>query len=116
RNAPYAEETQYVIDAKCIEVITHLSEALFPPCESILLHALPVVGWELPVLSHCGEVIRRSSGLRIHVIHFRRHPCIATIPVDSYGNIALQHNTFSMRIVRCFLQLQMQMKLHEAIE
>src|SRR5690349_20043579 len=38
RNAPDAEETKYVIDPKCIKIMSHLLEALPPPPKAILLH------------------------------------------------------------------------------
>src|SRR4051812_40026824 len=48
-NAPDAKEAKNMIYAKGIEVIAHLLEAEFPPKETIVLHALPIVGREFPV-------------------------------------------------------------------
>src|SRR5205809_5761552 len=42
-NAPDPEKTKYMINAKCIEAITHLLKPSPPPGKSILLHPFPVI-------------------------------------------------------------------------
>src|SRR5687768_6492020 len=75
-NAPDAEKTQYMINAEGIEIIAHLFEPPAPPDKTILLHALPVVGGETPVLSfHC-KIVRGCARLPVHIVQFRCRPGI----------------------------------------
>ncbi len=67
RYLPYSEETKHVVDAVGVEVLSHLAETCLPPGKTVLVHLLPVVGRESPVLSEHREIIGRSTGLAIHV-------------------------------------------------
>ncbi len=51
RDLPDAEEAKDMVYAISREVFLHLAETLEPPAETILLHLVPVVGREAPVLA-----------------------------------------------------------------
>src|SRR5579872_4926711 len=74
RNAPDAEETENVVNAKGIEVATHLRKTTLPPVKAVLFHARPVVGRKAPVLTFGGEGVRRRAGLHVGVKQFRLLP------------------------------------------
>lgn len=67
RYLPDAEEAQDMVDAVGIEIARHHLQAALPPGVAVLGHCLPVVGWEAPVLSFCGEVIGWGADLHIKV-------------------------------------------------
>src|SRR5687767_250030 len=67
-DAPYAEKTEYMIDAESIEVIAHLDKTLMPPFKAIRRHSFPVIRGKAPVLAAYREIIRRRAGLQIHMI------------------------------------------------
>src|SRR5205085_11174101 len=68
RYCPYTEEAEYVINTESVEIITHLTKPLAPPCKPIFLHFLPIVCGEAPVLSLHGKVVWRCAGLHIHIV------------------------------------------------
>src|SRR5690349_833013 len=37
-NAPYSKKSKYVVNTKCVKIITHLFESFPPPSETILFH------------------------------------------------------------------------------
>ena len=102
RNTPDAEETKYMINTESIKIITHLFKALFPPGKIIFLHFFPIIGWKTPILTNCSKVIWRSTGLPIHIVHFRSHPGITTISRNANRNITFQNNSFFMGIINSF--------------
>ena len=116
RNAPYAEETQDVINAKGVEVTSHLLESLAPPCKAVLFHARPIVRGEPPVLALHSEGVGRRAGLHIHVEQFRLLPCVGPMPGHADGNVSLENHSLLMKILRRLLQLQVQMKLDKVIQ
>ena len=67
RDAPDAEEAQNVINAKSVEVTTHLRQAPLPPIKAVLLHARPIVSGKAPILALGGEGVRRRAGLHVGV-------------------------------------------------
>ena len=53
-----AEKSKHVIDAKIMEYLGALLDALTPPMILLLLVSFPVVEWQTPVLSpFCGELV-----------------------------------------------------------
>src|SRR5688500_6141114 len=67
RDAPYAEESQNMINSECIKIITHLHEALMPPFKSVFRHLFPIISRESPVLSLHRKIIGRSACLVIQM-------------------------------------------------
>src|SRR5215210_984430 len=66
-NAPYSKKSKNMINAESVKIITHLFKSLTPPFKMVLLHFLPVISWETPILTlHC-KIIRWRSRLLIHV-------------------------------------------------
>src|SRR5688572_15094422 len=113
RDGPYAEETKNMIYAERIKIFTHLLKTLTPPRKSIFGHAFPVICREAPVLSLHGKIIRRRSGLLIHVIQSGFNPGIATVTRNANGNVSLQYNSILVCIFYCFPQLEMKVVLYE---
>ena len=64
---PDAEEAQHVVYSVGVEVFGHLLEAPDPPAIARLMHGLPVVGGEAPVLTVFGEVVGRRAGRTLEV-------------------------------------------------
>ena len=89
RNLPNTEEAKDMVDAICIEVFSHLLEAVFPPLEAIFIHFLPIVGRESPVLTLNREVIRWRTGLAVHIEELRRNPGINACAANADRNVAL---------------------------
>ena len=83
RYFPNTEETEDMVDAEAVEVFAELTESSLPPCETIALHHLPVVGREAPILPHSGEVIGWSTGLLLRVEIWRIGPRVHAGPVDT---------------------------------
>ena len=50
-NFPNAEESQHMVNAVGVKVLSHLGEALDPPLAAVGEHGIPVIGWEAPVLT-----------------------------------------------------------------
>src|SRR5690606_38031648 len=67
RYTPYSEKAQNMINSEGIKIITHLQKPSLPPFKTILLHFLPVICWETPVLSSQGKTIRWSTRLLVHM-------------------------------------------------
>src|SRR4030095_11880213 len=87
RNTPNPEKTKNMIYAKCIKIIAHLLETVAPPCEAVLLHPLPVVGREAPVLSLHRKIVRWRARLHTHTVEFRLNPGITTVSVNTNWNV-----------------------------
>ena len=113
RNLPYPEETENMVNTIGIEIFSHLAESVFPPFKPVASHLLPIVGREAPVLTEHGEVIRRSTGLAIHVEKSRRLPGVCAETADSDWNVTFQHNTLAMSIIPGLSELAVQMILQE---
>src|SRR5690554_2077122 len=84
RYFPNTKEAQYMVDPVRVKIVGHLLEPANPPRVSLLLHRLPVIGWESPVLPVDGEIIRWCPRLCIHVKQVRGGPRVHAIPVNSY--------------------------------
>ena len=91
RHLPDAEEAENMVDTVCIEVLRHLAEAGLPPAIAVLCHLLPIIDWEAPILTCYREVIRWSTGRRLHYEELRRYPRIDTDWAHTDRNIALEH-------------------------
>ena len=83
RYFPNTEETEDMVDAETVEVFAELTESSLPPCETVALHHLPVVGREAPVLPHGGKVVGRSACLLLRVEIRRVSPRVHAGPVDT---------------------------------
>src|SRR5688572_3859540 len=73
-NTPDAKKAEYMVNAESIEIITHLGKTLLPPGEAGFLHFFPVISGKAPVLTNDGKIIRRSSGLPVHIVLGRVYP------------------------------------------
>ena len=65
-NLPDAEESEYMVDSESVEVLRHFLQTGLPPGVIVLLHLLPVVSGEAPVLSVLAEGNRLSDRLWIY--------------------------------------------------
>ena len=93
---PYSEEAEDVVNAIRIKVFGHLAETCLPPCKAIFVHLLPVVGGEAPVLALYREVIRRRTGLAIHIEQARLYPRIYAGARDTDRYVAL--NSYAVAV------------------
>ena len=116
RAAPDAEETEDVVYAERVEIISHLREPFFPPRKTVVRHARPVVSGEAPVLALRRERIRRRARLQLQVEKFRRLPRIRAVLTDADGDVALQHEAGGVDVCRRFLELLVQVELEEKVE
>ena len=73
----------------CIKILRHVLESVNPPLTVVFHHLQPVVGGESPVLSVYREVVRRSSGLSVHVEIAALLPYITRTPTYSDRYISL---------------------------
>ncbi len=105
RNLPYTEESEDMVDAVSVEILRHLAEARFPPCEAVAAHLLPVVGGESPVLSQHGEVVRGRSGLAVHIEQARVDPRVGACAADADGYVALEDHAMVVGVVAHLTQL-----------
>ncbi len=110
---PNAEEAQDVVYAVCIEVFGHFAEACFPPCKSVTVHFFPVVGGESPVLTQNGEVVRRRTGLAVHIEQACIGPCVHACARYADRNVALDGHAFAVCIVAYGFQLFVKVVLSE---
>ena len=115
-NLPDAEESEDMVDAEGIEVLRHLAHPRLPPGEAVLLHFLPVIGRESPVLTVRGEGIRRGAGLAVHVEEFRMLPGIHAHAGNTDGKVSLDGDAMQVGISHRFLELFVQQVLQEAVE
>ena len=111
RNLPDAEEAQDMVNAVGIKVFRHLLEAAHPPGIAILLHDVPVVGRESPVLPIHREVIGWRTGLSIQVEVVGLRPSLYAVAADTDGDIAFEHYTMLVCIFAGGKQLAMQVEL-----
>src|SRR6186713_389437 len=67
RYTPYSKKPKNMIDAESVKIVTHLLKSLVPPFKMVLLHFLPVIGWEAPILTFYCEIIRWRPRLLVHI-------------------------------------------------
>src|SRR5487761_2108457 len=102
RDTPYPEKSEDMINPERIKVVAHLPEPLFPPGKSVLFHPFPVIGWETPVLTLYGKIIRGCPCLNVHVVKFLLAPGICPEPVYPNGYIPFQDDAVAVSIFRRF--------------
>ncbi len=105
RNLPYAEESKHVVDSVGIEILAHFAEAVFPPFETVTAHFLPIICGEAPVLAKHREIIRRCTGLTVHVKQTGIGPSVNAVARDTDGNVALDGDTVGIGILMNMLHL-----------
>ena len=115
RDAPYAEEAEYVVDPYRIEVALHHRKAVTPPAEVLRCHRLPVVGGEAPVLPIGGEEVGRCASLFIQVEEVRSDPYIDAISPHADRQVALDQDVMPVRGLRQPAQLVVQEALDKGV-
>ena len=116
RHLPNTEEAQDMIDAETVKIVSQLRETILPPLEMILLHRLPIIGREQPVLSIGREIIRWRTCLSVHVEIVRLCPCLNAGTAHANRKITFQHDTIATGIIRDHLELIVQHILQEIVE
>ena len=111
RDFPDAEESQNVVDAVGVKVFSHLLETFHPPFITVVLHHIPVIGGETPVLPVDREIIGWSTGLSVEVEIIRFCPGFYTVATDTDGDVPLQHYSMLAGISGGFEQLQVKIEL-----
>ena len=96
---PDAEEAEDMVDAEGVEVAGLTLEALAPPAEvAFLLHTLPVVRGEAPVLPVGSEVIGRGACGLLGVEEMRCHPDVYAVGRYADGEVTLEEDTSLLSI------------------
>ena len=116
RYLPDAEEAQNVVYTIGVEVLCHLAEAAHPPRIAILLHHIPVVGREAPVLPVDREVIGWGTCLTVHVEVVWLFPSLHAATIDADRDVALQYHAQRTGIVGHGRELQVQVILYVVVE
>mmetsp|Transcript_25745 Transcript_25745/g.37789 ORF Transcript_25745/g.37789 Transcript_25745/m.37789 type:complete len:225 (-) Transcript_25745:1634-2308(-) len=93
-NFPHPEEAQDVVDAISVKILLHVLQPPAPPVAAILVHLVPVVGREPPVLlgitgRTCILVQFENVGLGPHILRAARDPD---------GQVALDRNSKRLAI------------------
>ncbi len=115
-NLPDAEEAEDMVYAVGVEIVAHLAQTRLPPGKARLLHLVPVVSGEAPVLAVGAEGIRRCTGLHIKVKEFRRHPGVGAGAAHAYGQVALNSHPMAVGIGDGILELNVETVLDPAPE
>mmetsp|Transcript_13105 Transcript_13105/g.39670 ORF Transcript_13105/g.39670 Transcript_13105/m.39670 type:complete len:245 (+) Transcript_13105:2656-3390(+) len=93
RNFPDAEESQHMINSVGVKILGHVGQSPLPERITVLLHFVPLVCGEAPVLPHFGKHVWRCACRYVHAEVARMHPCIHTALVHSNREVALQDDT-----------------------
>ena len=109
---PNTEETEYVIDSHCSEILLHPLQALLPPSASLAHHGIPIVCGEAPVLTLGVSLVGHRSRLHVEIEQRALAPCLNTVGTYSYGYVGHKRNILITSIFCRFLQLIMQYVLH----
>ena len=112
RNVPYTEETEHVVDAVSVEILSHIAESAHPPLASVSKHTVPVVRRESPVLSVGSESIwwRTCLSVKVEVVRFEPHVASCTVDTDRY--VTLENYAASHSVFVCDTHLLVEHKLH----
>src|SRR5574344_2458605 len=84
---PTTEETEYVIDSHCSEILLHPLQALLPPSASLAHHGIPIVCGEAPVLPLGVSLVGHRSRLHVEIEQRALAPCLYTVGTYSYGYV-----------------------------
>ena len=113
---PDAEEAEDVVYAEGVEVAGLTLEALAPPAEvTFLLHALPVVRREAPVLPVGSEVIGRGACGLLRVEEMRCHPDVDAVRRYADGEVTLEEDTSLLSIASHRLELAVEDELQPVV-
>ena len=116
RYLPDAEEAEDMVDAEGVEVAGLTLEALAPPAEvAFLLHTLPVVRGEAPVLPVGSEVIGRGACGLLGVEEMRCHPDVYAVGCYADGEVTLEEDTSLLSIASHSLELAVEDELHPVV-
>merc|ERR1711998_587935 len=91
---PHTEEAQHVINTVRVEVLLHMRQATAPPAASILMHIIPIVRRESPILLW----ISRCSSVSVKLEQVRLGPDVSTAFGHANGQISLQSNTHGLAV------------------
>ena len=116
RYLPDAEEAEDMVDAEGVEVAGLTLEALAPPAEvAFLLHTLPVVRGEAPVLPVGSEVIGWGACGLLCVEEMRCHPDVDTVRRYSDREVALEEDASLLCIAAHRLELAVEDELQPVV-
>ena len=105
-----------MVNAIGVEVLGHLAETFHPPCITVLLHHIPIVSRESPVLPVHRKIIGRSTGLSVQIEIVRFFPGFHTVAADADRNVTFQHYTMCTGVLGSCQQLLMQIELYVIID
>mmetsp|Transcript_36709 Transcript_36709/g.86139 ORF Transcript_36709/g.86139 Transcript_36709/m.86139 type:complete len:248 (+) Transcript_36709:384-1127(+) len=106
---PHAEEAEHVVDAVGVKVLLHVREPAPPPRAPVLVHRVPVVGREAPVLLG----VAGGAAVLVQLEQVRLGPHVGGTPRDPDGEVALQGNSIGCRVLRCLEELEVEVVLRE---
>ena len=82
-----------MINSESIEISYHVLESLSPPSVVVVLHLVPVVRREAPILASCTKCIGWRASTCVHVEQRRAFPRINRYLIDSNWDIADENNS-----------------------
>ena len=113
---PDAEEAEDMVDAEGVEVAGLTLEALAPPAEvAFLLHTLPVVRGEAPVLPVGSEVIGRGACGLLCVEEMRCHPDVDAVGRYADGEVTFEEDASLLCIAAHRLELAVEDELQPVV-
>ena len=113
---PDAEEAEDMVDAEGVEVAGLTLEALAPPAEvAFLLHTLPVVCGEAPVLPVGSEVIGRGACRLLGVEEMWCHPDVYAVGRYADGEVTLEEDASLLSIAAHRLELAVEDELQPVV-
>ena len=113
---PDAEEAEDMVDAEGVEVAGLTLEALAPPAKvAFLLHTLPVVRGEAPVLPVGSEVIGWGACGLLGVEEMRCHPDVYAVGRYADGEVTLEEDTSLLSIASHRLELAVEDELQPVV-
>ena len=105
-----------MVDAIGIEKLSHVLESAYPPGTTVAQHLVPVVRRKAPVLAIHREIVGRCTGLSIEMEVFRFGPHIATVAINTDGNVAFQYDTLGASMLMGPPHLSIKQILNEIME
>ena len=113
---PDAEEAEDMVDAEGVEVAGLTLEALAPPAEvTSLLHTLPVVRGEAPVLPVGSEVIGWGACGLLRVEERWCHPDVDAVGRYADGEVTLEEDASLLSIATYRLELAVEDELQPVV-
>mmetsp|Transcript_64541 Transcript_64541/g.153950 ORF Transcript_64541/g.153950 Transcript_64541/m.153950 type:complete len:238 (-) Transcript_64541:1206-1919(-) len=98
-----------MVDPVGVEVLLHVMEPPAPPPAPVLVHLIPVVGGEAPVLLR----VARGASVAVQLEQVRLGPHVLGAARDADGEIALECHALALEVPRSLDELDVKVVLRE---